>query len=131
MMANILLYMLTLLYRKKNSAVYSSMEQSAPVGFLLLFFLHVVGDLATCLGSGQQFVAGLLGEGGKVLDRTRVGRQDFQHLSAGDFGQGFLGTQDGQGTVQTTCIEFFIEIHVVLLTLNPLNRHVLKNAAVP
>ena len=64
----------------------------------------------------------------KIIATDPGAVKDFQYLTAADFTQGFLGTQDGQRTVQTTCIKFFIKIHGVLLTLN---RHVLKNAAVP
>ncbi len=59
----------------------------------------------------QQFVARLLREDLEIQNRSRIGRDDVQRLSAVHSRQGLFGTQDRQRTVQATSIQFLIEFN--------------------
>jgi hypothetical protein len=59
----------------------------------------------------QQLVAGLLGKGLKVANRSAVGGDHFQGLATVHLGKRFLGLQDRQGAVQTAGVNFFVDVH--------------------
>jgi hypothetical protein len=67
--------------------------------------------LALLFARLQQFVARLLREDLEIQNRSRIGRDDVQRLSALHSRQGLFGAQDRQRTIQATGIQFLIEIN--------------------
>ena len=58
----------------------------------------------------QQRISGLPAKRREILHRTRVGRDDFQHMAGFHFRKRFLGAQDGQGAIQALDVEFFADL---------------------
>ena len=67
-----------------------------------LFMLDPVRDTvsARLLELGQQAMAGLLGEYGQVIDRRRIGGDDFENLPLRHLRQGFFRTQNRHRATQ-------------------------------
>ena len=59
----------------------------------------------------HQLIARLLGKRLEVAHRPHIGGQYLQELAAGHFGQGLLGLENGQRTVQAPGVDFFVCFH--------------------
>ena len=78
---------------------------------ITLFVPQKEDEFVVALAGFEQVVAGLFGEGLEILYRTRIRRNDLQHLPWPHVRQRFLGAQDGERAIEAACIEFLVKIN--------------------
>src|SRR5665647_424232 len=75
--------------------------------------LEIKDEFAVFAALFEQRVARLLGKGGHVAHRARIGRDDAQYLARGHVGQRLLGLYDGQWAGHARCVKFLVEFHIL------------------